>query len=210
MRILLLVFALLLLPAQNVQAQTAETQVLTLSPGDIVRVQIYQEDDISGDYPVDEDGTIVLPLIGTKRVTGIPLRQLRDTLVANFQVHLRNPAITITPLRRVHVLGEVRNPGLFLIDPTVTLAGAIALAGGATSNGDMGRVRIIRENQVLRDRVGVAQTLDAAQVRSNDQILVDRRSWFDRNSTFVVSSLLSATSIIIALIQLRGQQQQDP
>lgn len=207
MRILVLVLAMLVLPAPEARAQTADTHVLTLSPGDIVRVHIYQEDDISGDYPVDEDGTVVLPLIGQKQVAGIPLRQLRDTLVQEFRVHLRNPAILVTPLRRVHVLGEVRNPGLFLIDPTVTLAGAIALAGGATSAGDMSRVRIVRGERVLREQVGVAETLDAAQVRSNDQILVDRRSWFDRNSTFVVSTLLSLTSIVIALIQLQSRDQ---
>lgn len=201
MRILLLAVAMLVLPWWNAHAQTVETQTMTLGPGDIVRVHIYQEADISGDYPIDEDGNVVLPLIGQKRVTGIPLRQLRDTLVAEFRVHLRNPAILITPLRRVHVLGEVRSPGLFLIDPTVTLAGAIAMAGGPTSNGDMERVRVVRENTVIRERVGVAQTLDAAEVHSNDQIIVDRRSWFDRNSTFVVSALLSATSIIVALVQ---------
>ncbi|HEX2211260.1 MAG TPA: polysaccharide biosynthesis/export family protein [Longimicrobium sp.] len=201
MRILLLALVMLVLPLRNAHAQTVETQAMTLGPGDIIRVHIYQEDDISGDYPIDEDGDVVLPLIGEKRVTGIPLRQLRDTLVSEFRVHLRNPAILVTPLRRVHVLGEVRSPGLFLIDPTITLAGAIAMAGGATSNGDMGRVRIVRENQVIRERVGVAQTLDAAQVHSNDQIIVDRRSWFDRNSTFLVSAILSATSIVIALVR---------
>lgn len=200
MRTLILLLAGLLLAAPAVGAQTTDSQALTLSPGDIIRVQIYQEPEISGEYPVDEEGRVVLPLIGEKRVTGIPIRRLREMLLEDFRAHLRNPSILITPLRRVNVLGEVNKPGLYPIDPTVTLAGAIALAGGANPTGDLRRVRIVRDGQIIRERVGVAETLSAADIRSNDQIIVERRSWFERNSTFVVSTLISVTSIVIALL----------
>jgi protein involved in polysaccharide export with SLBB domain len=182
-------------PVQSV----ADTSSLTLNAGDLVRIQIWREQDLSGDFPVDESGVVTLPLVGPKRVTGIPIPRLRDQLIEAYRVHLRNPSINITPLRRVNVLGEVARPGLYPVDPTVSLAGVVALAGGATPIGDLRRIRIVRGGQVLTEHAGAAQTLDSMDVRSGDQIFVDRRGWFDRNSTFVVSALLSITSIVITL-----------
>jgi protein involved in polysaccharide export with SLBB domain len=174
---------------------------VALMPGDLVRIEIWREEDLSGDFQVAPDGTVTLPLVGRRSVIGLPLDRLRDTLLAQYQVELRNPSITITPLRRVHVLGEVNQPGLYPIDPTLSLAGAVALAGGATPSGDLRKIRVVRGGEVLRLRVGPGATLESADVRSGDQIFVERRSWFERNSTFVVSALLSVTSLAITILR---------
>jgi protein involved in polysaccharide export with SLBB domain len=194
-----LLLSLVLAPAAAA-AQASDTAVVTLRPGDLVRVQIYRETDLNGEFLVDEDGVVVLPLVGPQVVTGLPMRELRDRLVAAYREHLRNPSINITPLRRVNVLGEVQRPGVYAVDPTVSVADAVSMAGGATAMGDLRRIRIIRGGETLRDRVGAAETLRAIDIHSGDQVLVDRRSWFERNSTFVVSTVLSVTSIIIALV----------
>jgi polysaccharide export outer membrane protein len=201
----MLVGAAAVLSATSLAAQqqpvpaVADTSSLTLNPGDLVRIQIWREQDLSGDFPVDESGVVTLPLVGPKRVTGTPIPQLRDQLIEAYRVHLRNPSINITPLRRVNVLGEVARPGLYPVDPTVSLAGVVALAGGATPTGDLRRIRIVRGGQVLTEHAATTQTVSSMDVRSGDQIYVDRRGWFDRNSTFVVSALLSITSIVITL-----------
>jgi polysaccharide biosynthesis/export protein len=191
----------LFLAPRAAAAQGSDTTALTLRAGDLTRVQIYREDDLNGDFLVDEDGVAVLPLLGPQQVTGIPMRELRTRLTEGYRVHLRNPSINITLLRRVNVLGEVQRPGVYAVDPTVSVADVVSMAGGATPSGDLRRIRIIRGGQVLRERVGAAETLRSAGVWSGDQVIVDRRSWFERNSTFVVSTVLSVTSIIIALVQ---------
>jgi polysaccharide export outer membrane protein len=190
--------ALALVPRLS-HAQAADTAAVTLNPGDLVRVQIWREEDLSGEFLVDESGMVTLPLIGEKRVAGIPIRRLRTELLEAYRVYLRNASINITPLRRINVLGEVARPGLYPVDPTVSLAGVVALAGGATGTGDIRKIRIVREGTVLMERAGAAETLNALELRSGDQIFVDRRGWFDRNSTFVVSAILSITSIVITL-----------
>ncbi len=204
-RILLTAFAVLMVSAPlNAQAPAAPVQSasgeLSLRPGDVLRIEIWREVDLTGEYLVDEAGEVTLPLLGTRSVTGKNLRELRNELIEEYRVHLRNPSISIIPLRRINVLGEVARPGLYSVDPTVSLAGAVALAGGATPTGDLNRVRIIRGSEVIRERVGVGETLTTLDIHSGDQIIVDRRSWFERNSTFVVSVLLSVTSIVISLL----------
>jgi polysaccharide export outer membrane protein len=194
-----LVFWAVLVLVPRLSHAQADTIAVTLNPGDLVRVQIWREEDLSGEFLVDESGMVTLPLIGEKRVAGIPIRRLRTELLEAYRVHLRNASINITPLRRINVLGEVARPGLYPVDPTVSLAGVVALAGGATSTGDIRKIRIVRDGTVLMERAGAAETLNTLELRSGDQIFVDRRGWFDRNSTFVVSALLSITGIVISL-----------
>ncbi|HEX6037528.1 polysaccharide biosynthesis/export family protein [Longimicrobium sp.] len=197
-RRLLFLLALLALfaPVARAAAQTGGT----LRPGDAIRVEIWREQDLSGDYTISVDGTVTLPLLGRQRLVDIPIEMLRDTLTAQYRVHLRNPSINVTPIRRVTVLGEVQKPGLYGADPTLALAGLVAMAGGTTPNGSLNRIRIVREGQVLRQRVGAGETLSSADVRSGDQIIVDEKSWFARNSTFVVSTILTVGSVITSII----------
>lgn len=172
-----------------------------LAPGDVLKIQIWREEDLSGDFLMDESGMITLPMLGPKQVTEIPLPELRQALLTEYRAQLRNPSITITPLRRVYVLGEVQQPGLYAVDPTISLAGAVALAGGASPAGDLRRLRVIRAGEVVIQGVSTESALTSINVLSGDQIFVGRRSWFDRNSTFVVSVLLSLTSIVITMVR---------
>ncbi len=178
----------------------ASAAAYSLQPGDLLQVTIWREEDLSGEFLVDLGGRVTLPLLGVRQVVGVPLDSLQEVLLREYRVYLRNPSITVTPLRRVQVLGEVTKPGVYSVDPTVTVAGAVALAGGATSTGDLRKIRIVREGRVYSQRVGPGTALAAADIRSGDQIFVERRSWFDRNSTFLVSVLLSVTGIVISII----------
>ena len=171
-----------------------------VAPGDFIRVEIWQEKDLSGDFLVNPDSSAVFPLLGPQRVGGIPVVILRDSLVQRYRKYLRNPSINVTPLRRVQVLGEVNRPGVYTMDPTVSLTGLLALASGPNPNGDVRNIRIVRNGQVHRARVGPGMSLMEADVRSGDQVVVGPKNWFVRNSTFVVSLALSIPATIIAVI----------
>ena len=173
---------------------------LRLEPGAVVRTLIWREKDLSNDFKVDEKGRLTLPMLGSVNVIGRPWEGLRDSLVAEYQKQLKNPSITLTPLRRVQVLGEVTKPGQYLADPTLSLAGVVALAGGATPIGDLRRVRVVRSGQVIVKSASVESLLLQAGVHSNDQIFVDRRPWIERNGALVSSTLISAAGILITIL----------
>lgn len=187
-------------PADPTAAGRMTPETVTLRPGDVVRVTIWREDELSGEFFVDEIGRVTFPLLGEVDVSGIPVRELRRQLTERYRQELRNPSIVITPLRRINVLGEVRRPGLYTLDPTLSLAEVVALAGGATETGDINRIRLIRGGQVVRDRVSAAESLETMDLRSGDQVFVERRGWFERNSTFLVSMVISVSGIIISLL----------
>lgn len=187
------------LPAQ--QSSPSSAEALTLQPGDLVRIEIWREEDLSGEFPVNELGILTLPLLGEKDVNGLPIRDLRDQLIAEYRIQLRNPSIIITPLRHVHVLGQVNQPGLYMIDPTMSLAGAVALAGGASSQGDLRKLQIARDGAIIQDGVRAEATLAQINVRSGDQIFVERRGWFERNQTFLISTMLSVTVFVASFLR---------
>lgn len=183
------------------QDSTDVDATFRLEPGDVVQTQIWREKDLNGRWAVDERGRLTLPMLGTFVVTGVPWTQLRDSLITLYQAQIRNPSIVLIPLRRVQVLGEVTKPGNYFADPTLSLAGLVALAGGATPNGDLRRVRVVRNGKTIVESASVESLLLNAGVKSNDQIFVDRRGWLERNGAFVASALISTAGILVALIR---------
>lgn len=185
------------------QASTAQeaASTLVLEPGDVVQVAIWQEKDLSCKCAVDERGILTLPMLGPMKVVGRAWDALRDSLHLEYQRQLKNPSVTLTPLRRVLVLGEVAKPGPYFVDPTLSLAGIVAQSGGATPNGDLRRVRVVRNGETVVKSASIEHLLLPGGVHSNDQIFVDRRAWIERNGAFVASAVISTASILVALIR---------
>ncbi len=204
--------------AAPVTLAAEQPSTFMLEPGDVVQVTAWQERDIAcgpvsstsltpaQENPialkceVDERGRLTLPLLGERKVTGIPWERLRDSILADYRRELKNPAISITPLRRVWVLGEVAKPQMVLVDPTVSLAGVVALAGGATPEGDLHRVRVVRNGKTIIESASVESLLLQSIVHSNDQVFVDRRAWVERNGAVVSSLLISTAGILVTLL----------
>lgn len=177
------------------------TESFMIYPGDLVRVRIWREPSLDGDFQVDEAGRLTLPLLGTRVVTGVRWLDLRDSLLSGYRRELKAPSVTLTPLRRVYVLGEVNRPGVYLADPTLSLAGIVALAGGASPLGDLGKLRVVRQGQTIVRRAAIEEQLIQAGVRSEDQVFVDRRNWFELNSTFVASAAISIATILVTFLR---------
>ncbi len=165
-----------------------------LYPGDIVRLKIWREPDLSGDYDVNVHGEAVFPKIGSVHVTEITVDSLQRLLVSTYGQYLRDPAIEITPLRRVTVLGAVKNPGLYPVDPTMSVADAIALAGGPTPDGNQKRLELIRNGKKENVTVATTQEVGATEIRSGDELFVPERSWISRNG-YIVGAVIGAVAV---------------
>jgi polysaccharide export outer membrane protein len=174
-----------------------------LLPGDIVRLRIWREPDLSGEFPVDAHGDVVFPKIGVQRVTGESQDALRDRLVSLYERYLRNPSIDVVFLRRINVLGSVRHPGLIPVDPTMVVADALALAGGTTPDGRQDRIQLIRGGEVLTTDISQRTRIADLPLQSGDQLYVPERSWFSRHgvaNTFIAAGLSLVTLLITVAI----------
>ncbi len=170
-----------------------------LRPGDVIRLQIWREPLMSGEFLVDEAGIVVFPRIGEYRVLDETPESLEAKLLAAYRKYLRNPSIDVTVLRRIRIMGAVKSPGLYPVDPTVTVADAIALAGGATPIGDPTKVQIIRNDEVVTTELNQNTRLADSPIQSGDQLFVPERSWVARNSNVVAATIAGLMSLVIAL-----------
>lgn len=201
-RLLTIALALLLAAPAAGHAQTAALPAAddgrSLLPGDVIRVQIWRELDLSGEFQVDEEGTVILPLLGRKQVVGVSPDVLRDQLTEEYAEYLVNTAVNVTLLRRVVVLGEVRVPGQYTVDATQSIADLIARAQGLTPDGNADDVRLLREGASFRTNLSGTLSIAEAGIRSGDQILVGKRSWLSRN----FSSVIGVASLVVNVIAI--------
>ncbi len=164
-----------------------------LSPGDILEVRVWGHEEFSGRFQVNENWEIQYPGVGDLEVRSQTIAEVRDRIRAELENIFVNPFVTVTPLFRMAVLGHVRNPGLYTVDPTLSVLDAVALAGGPTSQGNIGKIRVLRtgaeaefdfERETLSGR-----TLAEIGVRSGDEIIVPRK-WFTREDWVLVVGIV--------------------
>jgi polysaccharide export outer membrane protein len=202
---LLLALLLTTMPVSGLLSQgtraPAPANDIAAQPGDKVSLKIYRESDLSGEFVVPEDGIVVFPKIGAVAVNHMSTDSLHNLLITQYSKSLRDPAIEVTVLRRVNVIGAVRSPGFYYADPTVTVKGALALAGGVTPEGNRNKLELQRAGQ--RTSVSLSQqgTIADSPIQSGDQVFAPDRSWLSRNTALVVSGVTGLALVAVTIIR---------
>ena len=203
----LLIALICLAAAGHVTAQAAPrpaqpvskvTPTLLLKPGDVLRITVLRHPELSGEFTVNGDGVLVHPLYRELRVSGIALsdtEQLVRGVLARFDA---KPEFVIDPLFQVSVAGEVRQPNLYALRPTTTIAQAVALAGGVSERGRIDRVRLFRAGReypvdLRRPETGMSMDL----IQSGDQIVVERRGSVFRDIIAPAGSIIGALAALV-------------
>jgi len=199
-RLLLLLVAVLLPLAHPARgaAQTADSAFLR--PGDLVRLSVFRQPELSGDFPVGSDGTLQHPLLTEVRVVGVSRAAIRERLREVLSRYARDPSFVFDFLYRVTVTGEVRLPNLFNLSPETTLGQAVASAGGITEFGRLDRVHLVRDG---RDVVVNLQSPDPAvaamRIHSGDQIRVSRRANLLRDYVGPFAAIIGALAALASV-----------
>jgi polysaccharide export outer membrane protein len=187
--------------AQQVTAPGVNRVQPAPQPGDKVRLRVYRESELSGEFTVPEDGVVTFPKVGRVKVDVLATDSLTALLVSELSKSLRDPAIEVTVLRRVNVIGAVHTPGFYYADPTVTVKGAIALAGGVTPEGNRNRVELIRGSMHKSFSLTGEPTLADSPIQSGDQVTAPERSWFSRNTALVVSGITGIALLVVTVVR---------
>jgi polysaccharide export outer membrane protein len=145
--------ALTILPS-NAFAQQTQTVTPTsaaasyvLGPNDRVRLKVYGEPDIAGEYEVDNNGNVSIPLAGHIRAAGLTTRQLERSIASALSKGIvRDPRVNveIALYRPYYILGEVKKGGEYPYRLGLTVMDAVASAGGFTYRANENRVYLRR------------------------------------------------------------------
>jgi protein involved in polysaccharide export with SLBB domain len=207
---LLLIVCVLMPSETHLEAQALDSssstpapRPYTLRPGDIVRLRIWREPDLSGDFPVDEFGRVNLPLVGTYPVANETRESLHEKLVAAFRASVQNLSMDVIFLRRIPVTGAVRTPGLYPVDPTMTVADALALAGGSTREAEKTTITLMRSGKIIKKNLDPAMLVSQLATNPGDQLYVPPSTgYFDRNPWAVTSIVQSAVTLAVAILTI--------
>lgn len=199
---LLLSLLTCLLGTTPLHAQALESpSELQLSPGDALRVEVKDEPDLGGQFPVSAEGYVLMPTVGRIHVADRPFSEVKLEIFEAYSSLLTYPVVQLTPLLRIAVLGEVRQPGLQTVDPTHGIADLLALAGGLTPMADDERISLLREGRDEVQRLDLRSSALSIQLRSGDQLFVGRRSWLSDNAGILIGAAASvATAAVTSLI----------
>lgn len=121
--------------------------VYTLDTGDKVRVTVYGEQSVNGEYAIGPSGDIAFPLIGNVPAKGQTVSQLQEAITQKLAAgYILDPRVSIDVLsyRPYFILGEISRPGQYPYLPKLTVDQAIASAGGYTYRASKSKVFIRR------------------------------------------------------------------
>jgi polysaccharide export outer membrane protein len=121
-----------------------------LGSGDKVRVTVYGETSLSGEFFVTGSGMVSLPLIGEVKASGLTVRQFQEAVQNSLSDgYLKEPRVSAEVLnfRPYYILGEVSKPGTYPYISGLTVLNAVATAGGFTYRADKGKVFIKRNGE---------------------------------------------------------------
>jgi polysaccharide export outer membrane protein len=145
-----------------------------LGAGDQLRITVYGQADLSGQFEVSNDGRIAFPLIGEVRAADLTPQELEKAITAKLKPdYLKDPQLSVEVInyRPFYIIGEVKNPGSYAYVGGMRVVNAVAMAGGYTYRA--------KENNLLITRAGGNGKKEAADqntaVRPGDVIEVPER-----------------------------------
>ncbi|GHB49684.1 polysaccharide export protein [Pseudovibrio japonicus] len=157
-------------------AAVSQPTAYKLGSGDKLRVIVYGEDELSGEFVIDDQGNLNMPLIGKVSAQDKSLSEVEESVVANLRNgYLRDPKVSLEVLnyRPFFIQGEIKEPGEYPYKTGLTLQDAVAIAGGYSYRANDKAVYI---RKVGTDReVSVALTGTRVHIQPGDSIRIPER-----------------------------------
>ncbi len=155
-----------------------------LGPSDLLQIDIFQVDELSGTERINAAGYIKMPLIGLVKVAGLSREQSEDLITALYaEGYLQDPQVNIDIMEyvshQITVLGHVTNPGVYPLKGKTTLLQALAMAGDAGELANEEEVVVFRTDEsgvvvgyvVNLEDVLAGTTVDP-EIIGNDKVVV--------------------------------------
>ena len=136
--------------AASLHAQDTVRDGYEVQPGDILEVSVWKEEDLQRQVLIRPDGFFSFPLVGDIDATGKTVGDLREEISARLERYIPDLVVTVTVSdiqgNKIYVLGQVNNPGQFVVNPSVDVMQALSMAGGTTAFAALNDIMILRRN----------------------------------------------------------------
>jgi polysaccharide export outer membrane protein len=147
---LLLVILLGTLSVGPVSAQDTDEarEPYTINPGDLLEISVWKELDLQRQVLVRPDGAFSFPLSGDIVAQGRTVEDVRRELTSRLATYIPDLVVTVTVAEingnKIFVIGQVKTPGVFVVNPRVDVIQALSIAGGMTPFAQVNNIKILR------------------------------------------------------------------
>ena len=122
----------------------------TIKPGDVLSISVWKEPELRGPVLVRPDGGFSFPLVGEVDARGKTSAELQQVVLERLKKYISDPVVTVSVQEvkgnKVFVIGQVNKPGEFVVNPSVDVMQALAMAGGTTAFASVGNIIVLRRN----------------------------------------------------------------
>lgn len=153
-----------------------QIETYRLNAGDRLRITVFNEANLTGEFAVTGDGNLSFPLIGNVPVGGRSIADVQALLTGRLAAgYVNDPRVTVevTNYRPYYILGEVGRPGQYAFSVGLTLQQAIAVAGGYSYRANQRVLFVKRGDDPVERKVDVSK--NTVYVRPGDTIRVGER-----------------------------------
>ena len=120
----------------------------TINPGDLLEISVWKEPDLQREVLVRPDGAFSFPLSGEIIAKGRTVENVRQELTRRLESYIPDLVVTVTVAEirgnKIFVIGQVRTPGEFVVNPRVDVIQALSIAGGMTPFAQLNNIKILR------------------------------------------------------------------
>jgi polysaccharide export outer membrane protein len=124
-----------------------------IGPGDVIRLQLFGQQNEMHELTVSRDGILHLPRVGPVSVAGLDFDEMRRQLTRLVSERFIGveASITLGKLRsiRIFIMGETRNPGAYTVSSLSNITNALFVSGGVKVSGSLRNVKLIRSGDVI-------------------------------------------------------------
>ena len=133
------------LQAQEVRQADSAYQV---QPGDLLQISVWKEPDLQQQVLVRPDGAFSFPLVGEINGLHRTVEDLRVELASKLSRYIPDLVVTVSILEingnKIYVMGQVNQPGEFVVNPRVDVMQSLAIAGGTTPFANLNDIKVLR------------------------------------------------------------------
>jgi protein involved in polysaccharide export with SLBB domain len=188
------------------EAPRSIVPVWKLETGDMIATKIYREPDLATTTSVSQSGEAYFPGLGRVKVAGLTMDSLQIELTHRYDKLVIEAAVDAVMMRDVVIYGQVRAPGVYNVDPALTVLGLLAKAGGSTSTGKSPVLTLVKGDG-RQFRLSREERLSTLDIVHGDAVYVQDETFLGRNAsslgtfTILATLILSVSSLLIIFLK---------